>query len=284
MIHDIADIFRPSRPLVMGIVNVTPDSFYAGSRAMAADDIECRVRQLADEGADILDLGACSTRPGSEPPTADEELRRLELAMQCVRRAAPGIITSVDTWRASVARHCVEALGVDIVNDVSGGTLDPDMWPTVARLGVPYVLMHMRGTPATMQSHTSYNDVVADVTAELADKLAALRQIGVERVILDPGFGFAKTLEQNYQLLAGLERLRELGAPLLVGVSRKSMIYKALGITPDEALTGTTVVNTIALMHGAHILRVHDVKAAVQAVALTQLTRRKHNENKNTHT
>ncbi len=267
----------------MGIVNVTPDSFYADSRATEADVIERRVRLMSDEGADIIDLGACSTRPGSQPPTADEELRRLELAMQCVRRAAPGIITSVDTWRASVARHCVEALGVDIVNDVSGGTLDPDMWPTVARLGVPYVLMHMRGTPATMQSLTNYTDVVADVADELAEKLATLRQMGVEHVILDPGFGFAKTLQQNYQLLAGLEQLHKLGAPLLVGVSRKSMIYKALDITPDEALTGTTVINTIALMHGAHILRVHDVKAAVQAVALTQFTRQAQNETR-THT
>ena len=273
------------RPWVMGIINATPDSFYSQSRMMDVDAIARRTQAMVQEGAEVLDIGACSTRPGAQVVTASEEMTRLDMAVRAVREVVGAdVILSVDTFRASVARHCVEELGVDIVNDISGGDLDPEMHATVAQLQVPYIVMHMRGTPATMQQFTHYDgDVAAVVLEELARKVDALHQLGINDVIADPGFGFSKTLEQNYRLLSCLEAFHALDVPLLVGVSRKSMIYKALDITPDEALTGTTVINTIALMHGAHILRVHDVKAAVQAVALTQFTRQAQNETR-THT
>lgn len=273
------------RPWVMGIINATPDSFYSQSRLMDVDAIARRAQAMVQEGAEVLDIGACSTRPGAQVVTASEEMTRLDMAVRAVREVVGAdVILSVDTFRASVARHCVEELGVDIVNDISGGDLDPEMHATVAQLQVPYIVMHMRGTPATMQQFTHYDgDVAAVVLEELARKVDALHQLGINDVIADPGFGFSKTLEQNYRLLSCLEAFHALDVPLLVGVSRKSMIYKALDITPDEALTGTTVINTIALMHGAHILRVHDVKAAVQAVALTQFTRQAQNETR-THT
>ena len=261
------------RPWVMGIINVTPDSFFGGSRATDEMTLVERVRQLRDEGADVLDIGACSTRPGSESVGEQEELERLQWALAIIRREAPDAIVSVDTYRAAVARRCVEEWGTDIINDISGGMLDKQMFATVADLKVPYVLMHMRGTPQTMSSLTDYDDVAADVLEWMARRIDELRQMGVADVIADPGFGFAKTVEQNYQLLERLEVFHALGAPLLVGVSRKRMIYTPLECTADEALNGTTVVNTLALMKGAHILRVHDVKAAVQAVKLTSMTR-----------
>lgn len=260
-------------PLIMGILNVTPDSFWAGSRCDTQAKVEARVRQMIDEGVDIIDIGAYSTRPGAQAVSSEDELRRLEAGMQVVRRLAPQVPVSVDTFRAQVARQCVEHLGVDMVNDVAGGTLDPHMFATVAALGVPYVMMHMRGTPATMQQLTDYGDVTREVCDYLALKIGQLHQLGVRDVIADPGFGFSKTVRQNFELMARLPQFQALQVPLLVGISRKSMIFKTLGCTPAQSLSGTTALNTVALMGGAHIVRVHDVRPAVEARAMVQAVR-----------
>lgn len=251
------------RPWIMGILNVTSDSFYAGCRTMDESAILARIRAIRDEGADCIDIGACSTRPGSEPVDAATEWMRLEAAIRIVREEWRDAIISVDTYRADVARKCVEA-GADIINDIAGGTLDDRMFDTVAELKVPYILTHMRGTPATMSQCTDYNDVVADVITELAFRMKMLRERGVCDIIIDPGFGFAKDTEQNYRLMASLDEICRIGVPVLVGVSRKSMIWRPLDITPADALPGTIALNTFALLHGASILRVHDVAAAVQ--------------------
>lgn len=251
------------RPLVMGILNVTDDSFYGGCRVMEEEAVAARVRQIRDEHADILDIGACSTRPGSESVDEATEWERLRRALVIVGREWPEAVVSVDTFRAGVARKCVEA-GADIINDVTGGS-DPDMFHTVASLHVPYILMHMRGVPATMQSLTDYADVTADVITELAFKVRQLRERGVCDIIIDPGFGFAKTVEQNYEMMSRLEEFVKMDLPVLVGISRKTMIWKPLSITPDDALPGTVALNTFAMLHGADIVRVHDVAAAVQA-------------------
>lgn len=262
------------KPLIMGIINATPDSFYDRSRALDRDAIATRVNEMLEQGADIIDIGACSTRPGAEVCTASEEMERLNIAVSAIRETVgDDVLLSVDTYRADVARHCVEQLGVDIINDISGGDLDPEMHKTVAQLNVPYIVMHMRGTPATMQQLTDYDgDVAAVVIEELARKIDTLHQLGVNDVIADPGFGFAKTVEQNYRLLSCLEAFHALEVPLLVGVSRKSMIQRVLNCTAQDALNGTTVVNTIAMMKGAHIVRVHDVKAAVEARTIVSFT------------
>ena len=261
------------RPWVMGIVNVTPDSFYSGSRVTDEQSLVQRVRQMLAEGADVIDVGACSTRPGGEQVDAQGEMERLGWALGIIRREQPDVVLSVDTYRADVARSCVEQWGADIINDISGGTIDDTMFSTVATLGVPYVLMHMRGTPETMAQMTDYENVTGDVLEWMAHRVDDLRQRGVADVIVDPGFGFAKTVEQNYELLAGLEAFHALEAPLLVGVSRKRMIYMPLGCGADEALNGTTVLNSVALLQGAHFLRVHDVLAAAQAVRLITMLR-----------
>ena len=261
------------RPWVMGIINVTPDSFYGGSRVEDEQTLVERVQAMLDDGADVLDIGACSTRPGSEQVDARGEMQRLDWALGIIRRVSPDVILSVDTYRADVARRCVMEWGADIINDISGGTIDEDMFSTIADLQVPYVLMHTRGTPETMASMTDYDNVAADVLEWMARRIDELRQMGVADIIADPGFGFAKTMEQNFELLARLDAFHVLDAPLLVGVSRKRMIYTPLDCTADEALNGTTVINTLALQQGAHILRVHDVKPAVEAVKLTTLTR-----------
>lgn len=263
------------RPLVMGILNVTPDSFFAASRTSATDaeQLRLRVRNMLDEGADIIDIGAYSTRPGADEVSADEEMRRLATALDIVRQEAPDAWLSVDTFRAEIAQNCVRDYGVNLVNDISGGTLDRAMFHTVARLGVPYVLMHLQGTPRTMQLNPHYDDPVAEVIEWLARRAQRLRELGAHDIILDPGFGFGKTLEHNYTLLDKLDYFHELELPLLVGVSRKSMIYRLLETDPDQALNGTTVVNTIALLKGAHILRVHDVRAAVEAVRIVETMR-----------
>ncbi len=261
------------RPWVMGIVNITPDSFYGGSRTFDSGSLARRVEQLLAEGADVLDVGACSTRPGSESVSEQGEMERLSWALAVIRRVSPDVVLSVDTYRSAVARRCVEEWGVDIINDISGGTIDPDMFSTVAQLRVPYVLMHMRGTPQTMAGMTDYDNVTADVVEWLARRIDELRQLGGTDVIADPGFGFAKTLEQNYEMLARLEMFHALDVPLLVGVSRKRMIYTPLDCDAQGALNGTTVINTLALERGTHILRVHDVKAAVQAVKLMTMVR-----------
>lgn len=265
------------KPLVMGIINATPDSFYSDSRMLDAHDIADKANEMAQQGADIIDLGACSTRPGAQVVDASEEIMRLNVAVKAVRQAVGDeILLSVDTFRASVARHCVEELGVDIINDISGGDLDQLMHSTVAQLQVPYVVMHMRGTPATMQRFTNYDDdVAAVVLEELARKVDALHQCGINDVIADPGFGFAKTVEQNYRIMSQLEVFHALDVPLLVGISRKSMIQRVLNCDAAHALNGTTALNTIALMKGAHILRVHDVRAAVEARTLVTYTNNK---------
>ena len=261
-----------NRPQVMGILNVTPDSFFTDSRSFDADAISHRVATMVAEGADMIDIGAYSSRPGAGEVSVTEEMQRLERGMAIVRKIAPSILVSVDTFRADVARYAVESLGVDMVNDISAGLLDDNMVATVAQLKVPYIAMHMRGTPATMSEMTQYDNVVADVMRELSQRINEFTLAGINDIIIDPGFGFAKTTEQNYELLQNLELFHELDYPLLVGVSRKSMIYRVLGVTPDDALNGTTVVNTIALQAGASILRVHDVKQAVEAVKIMMLT------------
>ena len=267
-------IVEIKKPQVMGILNVTPDSFYAGSRTETLTSIRSRVRARMDEGADIIDIGAYSSRPGAADVTPEEETERLRRGMEALRLEAPHVMVSVDTFRASVARAAVEEMGVDIINDISGGDLDPDMAPTVAALHVPYILMHMRGTPSTMQQLTDYPDgVTADVITSLSRKIDALRLRGVADIIADPGFGFAKTVEQNYELMRHLPELsRLLEVPLLVGVSRKSMFTRPLGITPAEALPATIAANTLALTAGAAFIRVHDVAPAVQARAVVALT------------
>lgn len=257
-------------PKVMGIVNVTPDSFYGGSRVETAEAVRRRVAEMRRDGADIIDIGGFSSRPGASDVSPEEEYNRLAGGLEAVRIEWPEAIVSVDTFRAEVARRCVEEWDVAIVNDIGGGTLDPDMWDTVAELGVTYVLMHMRGTPATMTGLSDYGDVTAEVLSDLAFKLAKLREAGVADVIIDPGFGFAKTVEQNYRLLADLREFRVLGAPLLAGLSRKTMIWKTLGVTADEARDGTIALDTVALMNGADILRVHDVRPAVETIKLLE--------------
>jgi dihydropteroate synthase len=265
-------IVNINEPWVMGILNLTPDSFYSDSRCNESTMIEQRVNQIITEGAKIIDIGGYSSRPGANDITPDEEYSRLATGLDIIKRIAPNAIISVDTFRADVARRCVNNWGVDIINDISGGNLDAEMFDTVASLGVPYILMHMRGTPSTMQQFTQYNDATLDVINDLSQKVSILKEKGVKDIIIDPGFGFSKTLEQNYTLLNNLEKFQSLNAPLLVGVSRKSMIYNTLGGSPDTALNGTTVINTLAIAKGAHILRVHDVKEAVEAVKLTTKT------------
>lgn len=257
-----------SKPQVMGILNLTPDSFYAASRVQTEEAIRKRVRQIADEGGTMMDVGAYSSRPGADDVSPKEEMERLRRGLKVVREEAPNMPLSVDTFRADVAKMAVEELGADIINDISGGELDPAMFTTVARLGVPYILMHMKGTPKTMQQAPRYDDLLKEVMLYFAKKVQQLRDLGQKDIILDPGYGFGKTLDQNYELLRHQEMLQVFELPLLVGVSRKSMIYHLLGATPQEALNGTTVLNTIALTKGANILRVHDVKAALEVTQL----------------
>lgn len=262
-------ILSYTQPAVMGILNVTPDSFFAGSRVQCEADIAARASRLVGEGADMLDIGAYSSRPGADDVPEAEECRRLEMALRVIRDAVGADIpVSVDTFRASVARRCVGEWGADIVNDISGGTLDDDMFDTVADLRCPYILMHMRGTPSTMQSLNRYADVTADVIAELSRPLNRLEELGVADVIIDPGFGFAKTLAQNYELMRNLQAFDILGRPVLVGVSRKSMITKLLDITAADAELPTAVLGALAVERGAAILRVHDVVAARQSITL----------------
>lgn len=258
-------------PWVMGIVNVTPDSFYADSRTFDSQSIYNRIADLIEQGVDAIDIGGYSSRPGAADVSAQEEYSRLASALEIIRKHFPDTIVSIDTFRADIARKCVSDWQADIINDISGGIADPEMWNTVAELKVPYILMHMRGTPKTMQSLCDYSDVTADVIKDLAAKIDKMRQLGIADIIIDPGFGFAKTLEQNYTLMSELQEFKRLDMPLLVGISHKSMIYKALDIKPENALNGTTVLNTIALSKGADILRVHDVKEAKEAVKIINL-------------
>mgnify|MGYP000912858018 FL=1 len=262
-------LYSLERPLVMGIVNVTPDSFYADSRVSGEHALRERLDQLISEGASIADLGAYSSRPGAEVVSPEEEKRRLAPALRLLRDEYPDLPVSVDTFRAEVAAWAVQEYGASLINDISGGGLDGDMYRTVARLQVPYILMHMQGDPQTMQSKTDYTDVTLAVLDYFIERIGQLRELGLHDLILDPGFGFSKTTEQNYELMARLGEITSiLPQPLLVGISRKSMIYRPLTTTPQEALNGTTFLHALALERGAKILRVHDVRPAVEAVTL----------------
>ena len=257
-------LYSLCEPKIMGILNVTPDSFYAESRTSDEEHIAARVQQLMDDGADMIDIGGYSSRPGADDVSPEEEMNRLRRGLRVVRRLYPEVPVSVDTFRADVARMCVEEEDADIINDISGGMLDRQMFRTVARLGVPYILMHMQGTPDTMQQAPHYDNLRREVMLYFAERIDRLCQMGAKDIIVDPGFGFGKTLEHNYELFHHLDDFNLFNLPLLVGISRKSMIYKLLGGTPQTSLNGTTVLNTIALMKGVHILRVHDVKEAVE--------------------
>jgi dihydropteroate synthase len=259
-----------SRPKVMGIINLTPDSFYAGSRKKDVNAALLQAEKMLTEGADFLDLGAYSSRPGADDITVQEETDRLLPAVEAIVSSFPDAVLSVDTFRSQVAKAAVKA-GAHIINDISGGQLDNDMFATVARLQVPYILMHMKGNPKTMQQLAVYDDVFAEVYDYFADKYYQLKQLGIHDVIIDPGFGFAKKPEHSYALMARLQDLDLLQLPILVGISRKKMIYGQLGITAADALNGTTALNTIALTKGANILRVHDVKEAVEAVKIWEM-------------
>ena len=258
-------------PVVMGILNVTPDSFYAGSRQADEAAVAQRIETILSEGGTIVDIGGYSSRPDAAEVTEEDEWQRIEPALKRMQKDYPDVPVSVDTFRAAIARRAVEEYGAAMINDISGGMLDPQMFGTVASLQVPYILMHMRGTPQTMQQQTDYDDLMEEIMLYFAQKVRMLRQLGVNDVILDPGFGFAKTLEQNYELMRSLAEFSlHFDTPLLVGISRKSMIYKLLNTTPENSLNGTTVLNTYALLNGADILRVHDVKVAVEAIKIVK--------------
>lgn len=262
-----------STPQVMGVLNVTPDSFYSGCRVQSEQAIAVRARQILDEGASIIDIGAYSSRPNAEDISPEEEIRRLRPALQILKEQYPDAVVSVDTFRASVAEVCVAEYGVAIINDISGGEMDKNMFDTVARLQVPYIMQHMQGTPQNMQEAPHYSNLLKETFLYFAEKVQKLRDKGINDIIIDPGFGFGKTLDHNYELLNHLEEFSIFELPVLIGVSRKSMITKLLGISTEEALNGTTVVNTIALLKGADIIRVHDVKEAVQAVRIVEKCR-----------
>jgi dihydropteroate synthase len=262
-----------SVPKVMGILNVTPDSFYDGGRYQAIPDIKERAKRIYEEGADIIDVGACSTRPGAIEISSNEEWLRLSKALKIIRAHFQDIIISVDTFRSEIANKAVKEFGVNIINDIFAGNADPKMFETIAGLQIPYVIMHMQGNPQTMQTTHHYTDIIAEIIQFLAKKSEELKKLGVNDIIADPGFGFGKTTAQNYQLLDHLQTFEMLDLPIIAGISRKSMIYKELGGSPEEALNGTSVLNTMALERGASILRVHDVKEAKQTVQLYLKTR-----------
>ncbi len=253
-----------SKPLIMGILNITPDSFFDGGKYTQQQAILKRASEIIEQGADIIDIGAFSTRPGADEVSENEEYRRLSEALEIVRKNYPNVCISVDTFRANIAQKVVENHKVDIINDISAGNFDEKMLQTVAKLNVPYVMMHIQGTPATMQNNPTYDDVVLDIIKYFSERINKATLLGINDIIIDPGFGFGKTIEHNYELLNRLEEFEMLDYPILVGLSRKSMIYKALGITSDESLAGTIALNTVALQKGANILRVHDVAEAVQ--------------------
>ncbi len=259
-----------SVPKVMGVLNVTPDSFYDGGRYTVKEKIVSKVEKMVLEGADFIDVGAYSSRPGAAVVSYGEELKRLSETMELLRSGYPESIISIDTFRSGIARKMVEEYKADMINDISAGDMDKEMFNTIADLQIPYVMMHMQGTPRTMQKNPKYDNVVKDILAIFSSKVKKLKLLGVDNVILDPGFGFGKTLDHNYELMNGLEQFSILNKPVMVGVSRKSMIGKLLGCTPDEALNGTIVLNTVALMKGIDILRVHDVKEAVEAIRIVE--------------
>ncbi len=265
-------LYPLDEPKIMGILNVTPDSIYAESRTSDDTHIAERVKQMMEEGADMIDIGGYSSRPGADDVTPQEEMERLRRGIRIVRKLYPEVPLSVDTFRADVARMCIEEEGADIINDIAAGMMDRQMFKTVARLGVPYIMMHMQGTPDTMQIAPHYDNLRREVMLYFAERIDRLCQMGAKDIIVDPGFGFGKTVAHNYELMNHLEDFNIFKLPILVGISRKSMIYKLLGGTPQTSLNGTTVLNTIALTKGAHILRVHDVKQAVEAKRIWQAT------------
>lgn len=261
----------------MGILNVTPDSFYSGSRKQTEEEIRMRVEQIVTEGGTMIDIGAYSSRPNADNVSTEEEMQRLTNGMKIVREMAPDIPVSVDTFRADVAKMAIEELGADIINDISGGALDKDMFATVAKIGVPYILMHFPisqtdngSSPFSNLGTAHYDDLMKEVLLHFAERIQQLRDLGQKDIILDPGFGFAKTLDHNYELMNHMEELKIFELPILSGISRKSMIYKLLGTTPLDALNGTSVLNTISLLKGASILRVHDVKECVETVKIVK--------------
>ena len=254
-------------PKVMGVLNITPDSFYDGGRYKDAKSVLNQTEKLISEGATFLDIGAYSSRPGADFISENEELKRIVPVVELIQKNNPDVLISIDSFRAKVIRECVSA-GAVISNDISAGKLDPDMIKTVGELGVPYIMMHMRGTPQTMKNHTTYQHLINEIYAYFSKQIELARQHNITDIIIDPGFGFAKTLAQNYELLNQMEFFKNLNCPILTGVSRKSMIYKVLGCTANEALNGTTALNMVALMNGACILRVHDVKEAVECIKL----------------
>ena len=261
-----------AEPHIMGILNITPDSFYSDSRKLTEESIRLQVRKIVDEGGQMIDIGAYSSRPGADEVSVSEEMERLRKGMKVLREEAPGIPVSIDTFRADVAKMCVEELGADIINDISGGELDSKMFSTVARLGVPYVLMHMKGTPQNMQQEAHYENLMKEIMLYFAEKVQRLRDLGQKDIILDPGYGFAKTIDHNYELLQHQEMLKIFELPILVGLSRKSMVYNLLESTPQQALNGTSALHTLALLRGANILRVHDVKACAEVIKIVQKT------------
>jgi len=259
-----------STPRIMGIINVTPDSFYSGSRLPdSAAALEC-AREMIDDGAHILDVGAVSSRPGAEEVSEQEELDRLSPVLEALRNEFPDFPLSVDTWRSGVSRKVRERFGIQMINDITAGQLDPDMFDTVAELGLPYVMMHMQGTPANMQEAPEYTNVVDDLLQFFSERVYKLRKRGVNDIVIDPGFGFGKTLDQNYLLVHDLSAFQMFELPIMAGLSRKSMIYKTLDSDPDQALTGTTAAHMAVLIQGANLLRVHDVKAAADTVKIFQ--------------
>lgn len=262
-----------STPRIMGILNITPDSFFDGGRYTTSEKIRDQLTKMVNEGADIIDIGGISTRPGAKPISEKEELKRIIPVIKMVRELQPQTIISIDTYRSGVARLVVKDFGVEIINDISGGELDVKMHETIAELKVPYIIMHMRGNPETMQSLTDYKDIIREMIDYFSKKTDHLFKLGVKDLIIDPGFGFSKTIGQNFYLLNHLEAFQLFELPLMVGVSRKSMLYKTLQTGPDEVLNATTVMHTIALIKGANILRVHDVKEAAQVITLTDKLR-----------
>ncbi|SBW02392.1 Dihydropteroate synthase [uncultured Dysgonomonas sp.] len=264
------ELLELSQPIVMGILNITPDSFFAESRKQGEQEVVARVAEILTQGGKIVDIGAQSTRPSSTLLSSKEEIERLKPALNIINKEFPDAILSVDTFYSDVARFCVEEHGVDIINDISGGEMDKKMFDTVASLNVPYILMHMRGTPQTMSQLTDYDNLIQDIFYYFSKKIAELHLKGVNDIIIDPGFGFSKTIDQNYELMASLKGFSIFELPLLVGISRKKMIYNLIDSTAEESLNGTSILNTFALQNGADILRVHDVKEAVEAVKITE--------------
>lgn len=267
MLNIRGELFSLEKPVVMAILNVTPNSFYDGGKYLSEHEILTQTQKFLEEGASIIDVGGCSTKPGSLPPDISEEINRIKLAINAISKEFPGVIISIDTYRSEVAKVAND-FGASIINDISGGSMDTKMFETASFLKMPYILMHIKGTPADMQIQPVYQNCTSDVVYYFSEKVSKLKELGVKDIIIDPGFGFGKTLEHNFELLRNLDFISALGYPLLVGLSRKSMISKTLNIKTDDSLNGTTVLNTIALQKGAKILRVHDVWAAKQVIDL----------------